>query len=167
MKFTTPCFVRVEDVDKRKELTEWLKGIGYHVCSCCLFDGCNTLHCRGIDRLKIAYEVHGICDYDEETRYSIDQFKAENVAKGHPAIDCGENIELFKALAAMTDDRDDVNQWYVFAADYYFGEEDVYYHRGHVISGIDMIYVFEDWRNALYYCRKATVDEIIKHFKKS
>ena len=70
MEFTTPCFVRVEDAEKRKELTEWLKGIGYHVCSCCLFDGCNTLHCRGIDRLKIAYEVHGICDYDEETRYS-------------------------------------------------------------------------------------------------
>ena len=104
MEFTTPCFVRVEDAEKRKELTEWLKGIGYHVCSCCLFDGCNTLHCRGIDRLKIAYEVHGICDYDEETRYSIDQFKAENVAKGHPAIDCGENIELFKALAAMNDE---------------------------------------------------------------
>lgn len=78
MKFTTPCFVRVEDAEKRKELTEWLKGIGYYVCSCCLFDGCNTLHCRGIDRLKIAYEVHGICDYDEETRYSIGQFKAEN-----------------------------------------------------------------------------------------
>ena len=101
MKFTTPCFVRVEDAEKRKELTEWLEGIGYYVCSCCLFGGCNTLHCCGIDRLKIAYEVHGICDYDEETRYSIDQFKAENVAKGHPAIDCGENIELFKALAAM------------------------------------------------------------------
>lgn len=112
MEFTTPCFVRVEDAEKRKELTEWLKGIGYHVCSCCLFDGCNTLHCRGIDRLKIAYEVHGICDYDEETRYSIDQFKAENVAKGHPAIDCGENIELFKALAAMNDENDYM-QWYV------------------------------------------------------
>lgn len=66
MKFTTPCFVRVEDAEKRKELTEWLEGIGYYVCSCCLFGGCNTLHCCGIDRLKIAYEVHGICDYDEE-----------------------------------------------------------------------------------------------------
>lgn len=101
-----------EDAEKRKELTEWLKGIGYYVCSCCLFDGCNTLHCRGIDRLKIAYEVHGICDYDEETRYSIDQFKAENVAKGYPAIDCGENIELFKALAAMNDENDR-EQWFI------------------------------------------------------
>ena len=112
MKFTTPCFVRVEDMEKRKELTEWLKGIGYYVCSCCLFDGWNTLHCRGIDRLKIAYEVHGICDYDEETRYSIDQFKAENAAKEHHAIDCGENIELFKALAAMNDEND-CYQWFV------------------------------------------------------
>ena len=32
------------------------------------------------------------------------KFKAENVAKGYPAIDCGENIELFKALAAMNDE---------------------------------------------------------------
>ena len=106
MKFTTPCFVRVEDAEKRKELTEWLKGIGYYVCSCCLFDGCNTLHCRGIDRLKIAYEVHGICDYDEETRYSIGQFKAENAESRNPSYDCGENVELFKALEAMNDEND-------------------------------------------------------------
>ena len=112
MKFTTPCFVRVEDAEKRKELTEWLKGIGYYVCSCCLFDGCNTLHCRGIDRLKIAYEVHGICDYDEETRYSIGQFKAENAESRNPSYDCGENVELFKALAAMNDENDR-EQWFI------------------------------------------------------
>ena len=112
MTFTTPCFVRVENPEKRKELIEWLERIGYHVCSCCLFDGWNTLHCRGIDRLKIAYEVHGICDYDEETRYSIDQFKAENADSKHPAVDCGENIELFKALAAMNDENDR-EQWFV------------------------------------------------------
>ena len=29
MKFTTPCFVRVENPEKRKELIEWLEGIGY------------------------------------------------------------------------------------------------------------------------------------------
>lgn len=51
MKFTTPCFVRVEDAEKRKELTEWLQGIGYYVCPCCLFDGWNTLHCNRIERL--------------------------------------------------------------------------------------------------------------------
>lgn len=112
MKFTTSCFVRVEDRDKRKELTEWLKGIGYYVCSCCLFEGWNTLHCRGIDRLKIVYEVHGICDYDESYQYSIGQFKAENAKKHNKSYDCGENIELFKALAAMNDENDHY-QWFV------------------------------------------------------
>lgn len=156
MKFTTPCFVRVEDAEKRKELTEWLEGIRYYVCSCCLFGGCNTLHCRGIDRLKIVYEVHGICDYDEETRYSIDQFKAENVAKGHPAIDCGENIELFKALAAMNDENDYM-QWYVNEIT----------DRWSLCIGMDHVEddpIISKWEGLARH--KATAEEIIKHFKK-
>ena len=32
MKFTTPCFVRVEDAEKRKELIGWLFSIGYALC---------------------------------------------------------------------------------------------------------------------------------------
>lgn len=152
MKFTTSCFVRVEDVEKRKELTEWLEGIGYYVCSCCLFDGYNTLHCSGIDRLKIAYEVHGICDYDEETRYSIDQFKAKNAAKEYHAIDCGNNIELFKALAAMNDENDR-EQWFVIE---------------HTGSADEL--VLADSEDALAYIqsgdgwRKATTEEIIEYF---
>lgn len=152
MKFRTPCFVRVEDMEKRKELTEWLKGIGYYVCSCCLFEGWNTLHCRGIDRLKIAYEVHGICDYDEKTRYSIDQFKAENVAKGHPAIDCGENIELFKALAAMNDENDYM-QLFINKSNRY---RRVLYNTQRLF---DAVAKECDWR-------KATAAEIVEHFKK-
>ena len=31
MKFTTPCFVRVEDAEKRKELAVWLSSIGRYV----------------------------------------------------------------------------------------------------------------------------------------
>lgn len=147
MKFTTPCFVRINNPDKRKELTEWLKGIGYHVCSCCLFDGWNTLHCRGIDRLKIAYEVHGICDYDEETRYSIDQFKAENVEKRNPSYDCGENVELFKALAAMNNEND-MEQIFI-------SERGLYIRCLRNNANID-------WLGKL---RKATAEEIVEYFK--
>lgn len=147
MKFTTPCFVRVNNPEKRKELTEWLKGIGYHVCSCCLFDGWNTLHCRGIDRLKIAYEVHGICDYDEETRYSIDQFKAENAEKRNPSYDCGENVELFKALAAMNNEND-MEQIFI-------SERGLYIRCLRNNANID-------WLGKL---RKATVEEIVEYFK--
>ena len=150
MTFTTPCFVRVENPEKRKELIEWLEGIGYHVCSCCLFDGWNTLHCRGINRLKIAYEVHGICDYDEETRYSIDQFKAENADSKHPAIDCGENIELFKALAAMNDEN------------YYYQWFATILKPGYIVLNNSM----ND--NQLFtepLFRKATAEEIVEYFK--
>lgn len=62
MKFTTPCFVRVEDAEKRKEMTEWLKGIGYTVCRCCFFDGWNTLHCGAISEMGGGSWVHGIPD---------------------------------------------------------------------------------------------------------
>lgn len=148
MTFTTPCFVRVENPEKRKELIEWLERIGYHVCSCCLFDGWNTLHCSGIDRLKIAYEVHGICDYDEETRYSIDQFKAENADSKHPAVDCGENIELFKALAAMNE-WNDREQWFV--------------EEGRMFKCTS-----DKINNYCYHwptTRKATAEEIVEYFK--
>lgn len=148
MTFTTPCFVRVENPEKRKELFEWLERIGYHVCSCCLFDGWNTLHCRGIDRLKIAYEVHGICDYDEETRYSIDQFKAENADSKHPAVDCGENIELFKALAAMNYENYR-EQWFV--------------EEGRMFKCTS-----DKINNYSYHwptTRKATAEEIVEYFK--
>ena len=148
MTFTTPCFVRVENPEKRKELIEWLERIGYHVCSCCLFDGWNTLHCRGIDRLKIAYEVHGICDYDEETRYSIDQFKAENADSKHPAVDCGENIELFKALAAMNE-WNDRKQWFV-------EEGRMFKCTSDKINNYPY-----NWPNT----RKATAEEIVEYFK--
>lgn len=37
MKFTTPCFVRIEDAKKREELIEWLAKIG---CTC----QCQTCH---------------------------------------------------------------------------------------------------------------------------
>ena len=148
MTFTTPCFVRVENPEKRKELIEWLERNGYHVCSCCLFDGWNTLHCRGIDRLKIAYEVHGICDYDEETRYSIDQFKAENADSKHPAVDCGENIELFKALAAMNYENYR-EQWFV-------EEGRMFKCTSDKINNYPY-----NWPNT----RKATAEEIVEYFK--
>jgi len=35
---------------------------------------------------------------DEETRYSIGQFKAENAESRNPSYDCGENVEQIKGL---------------------------------------------------------------------
>lgn len=147
MKFTTPRFVRVEDAEKRQKLIAWLREIGYSVYDF-YWGGCiRVIRCwtspKGVSK-AIGYPCKQVRKTD---------------------IDCGSDIELFKALAATNDNRDDAMQWYTFEADYYFSEEDVYHHRGDVVSGLDMTYEFEDWRTALYYCRKATAEEIVEYFK--
>lgn len=151
MTFTTPCFVRVENPEKRKELIEWLEGIGYHVCSCCEFKGWNTLTCGPVERLKTTYEVHGVPDYDKETGANIGQFKVENALKNNPAIDCDDDIDCFKALAAMNDENDR-EQWFVE----WFADGKHWYQ-----CPDDFIRV--QYEMAGYH--KATVEEIVEYFK--
>lgn len=80
MKFTTPCFVRVEDAEKRKKLIYNIQKLGYDIWRC-----------------------------DEPTIYCFNNIVC-GIATSHPKcslkefIDCGDNIELFKALAAMNDE---------------------------------------------------------------
>ncbi len=147
MNFLTPAFVRVNNPEKRKELTKWLQGIGYYVCSCCLFDGWNTLHCNRIERLKTSYEVHGIPDYDRDTGYNIGGFKVDNTNEDNPSYDCGENVELFKALAAMNDEND-IEQIFI-------SERGLYIRCLRNNANID-------WLGKL---RKATFEEIVEYFK--
>ena len=87
MKFTTPCFVRVEDADERQKLLQWCMYLGYlcpeipqeeRLGGLVICDGV----CVGI--------VHNSATFSIETVYE----------------DCGTNIELFKALAAMNDEND-------------------------------------------------------------
>lgn len=166
MKFTTPCscLVRVENPEKRKDLTEWLKGIGYIVCRCCLFDGWNTLHCGAINRNRIDSEVHGIPDYDGDTGYNVGWFKAEDADKEHPSYDCGENIELFKALAAMNDENDR-EQWFINDAYANIGCE-----MWHLCEESKFKHYYVEWEDGetdiRSQFRKATVEEIVEHFKK-
>ena len=147
MNFLTPAFVRVNNPEQRKELTKWLQGIGYYVCSCCLFDGWNTLHCNRIERLKTSYEVHGIPDYDRDTGYNIGWFKVDNTNEDNPSYDCGENVELFKALAAMNDEND-IEQIFI-------SERGLYIRCLRNNANID-------WLGKL---RKATFEEIVEYFK--
>lgn len=153
MAFLTPCFVRVEDPAEREKLIEWLEEIGYHVCSCCKYDGWNTLDCGPVDRGDVTFEVHGVPDNDEESEYNVELFKYENSHKEHPAYDCGDSVDLFRALAAINDDNDR-EQWFV--VDDGFQEE-------MVCSKSDVDY---DYILSSYDHRKATADEIVKYFKK-
>ena len=99
MKFTTSCFVRVEDVDKRKKLVEWLEGqIGYRYCV-----GCYNAR-SAIDSPLIPYVL---VSTRAETGF-VQCF----VQRPDEGIDCGTDVELFKALAAMNDVNDHY-QWFV------------------------------------------------------
>lgn len=130
MKFTTPCFVRVEDAKKRTDLFKWLFDRGYagryqinmanSIIVVGLEDGCvDVAHCNTSDGLA----AYGL-------------------------IDCGENIELFKALAAMNDEND--NEQY-FVTELAGSSYCVHKNRN---TNLDYSLV----------CRKATVEEIIEHF---
>lgn len=85
MTFTTPCFVRVENPEKRKELIEWLCAIGYGK------EYCNDLGVNGV-----------LCDLQNCYALKLD---ITNFCDLTNCIDCGKNIELFKALAAMNDEN--------------------------------------------------------------
>ncbi len=137
MKFTTPCFVRVEDTEERKELTEWMTSI-----------------CRKPMTAHNGYEdcIYLLAHHRPETMWMGlmgDLTKARFAKDFH---DCGTDIALFKALAAMNDENDYM-QMFVSDKGYF-----ILYNSGETFSRNDLPYSFGDcWR-------KATAEEIIEHF---
>lgn len=132
MTFTTPCFVRVENPEKRKELIEWLEGIGYRI----LFSARHSLiesELRYISAPKQGYIM-------ADSQLSCDEWSE--------SIDCGENTELFKALAAMNDEND-LEQWFV-------EEGRMFKCTSDKINGYSY-----HWMTT----RKATAEEIVEYFK--
>ena len=131
MTFTTPCFVRVENPEKRKELIEWLEGIGY----------------------KLEYlRNDGVIVLTSENRvYVYGEAVHEIIKSDYDAIDCGENTELFKALAAMNDENDR-EQWFT----------DGYHFELCPTNKADMV----AW-HMMYRTKplKATAEEIVEYFK--
>lgn len=150
MKFTTPCFVRVEDAEKRDELLDWLQDIGYDLYQSARSLNYPILCCNMIDDEpgnvygEYAEELTGLC--------------------GIFAYDCGENIELFKALAAMNDENDR-EQWFI---------SDTYANIGcvmwHLCDEKKFKHYYVEWEDGetdiRSNFRKATAAEIIGHFKK-
>lgn len=137
MKFTTPCFARVEDAEKRKELAVWLSSIGRYVSPAV----------TSSDYHKDWVIVTEPYDPDLDGYVGI----WAKTPKSPAFIDCGEDIELFKALAAMNDENDN---------EQYFVTE---------LAGSSYC-VHKNRNTNLAYsltCRKATVAEIIEYFKKS
>lgn len=134
MTFTTPCFVRVENPEKRNNLREWAKNIGY-----------NFVDVAGIESDYSDPQPY-IEVFPHSFRSTTPQGNSFYVAS-RKAIDCGENIELFKALAAMNDENDR-EQWFVSNKG---SEWAICKKTLNVYSGV--------------LCRKATAEEIIEYFK--
>lgn len=149
MKFTTPCFVRVEDAEKRKELAVWLSSIGRYVSPAV----------TSSDYHKDWVIVTEPYDPDLDGYVGI----WAKTPKSPAFIDCGENIELFKALAAMNDENDR-EQWFI--NDNYANIGCVMWHL-HDEKKFKHYYV--DWEDGATDIRsdfrKASVEEIIEHFK--
>lgn len=97
MIFTTPCFVRVEDAKAMRTLDMWLDKIGYEWKinpSSEYKEG----RYRVLDEEYVKNALTVVCSRNKRmwtTECSIKK-----------AIDCGDNIELFKALAAMNNEND-------------------------------------------------------------
>lgn len=131
MKFKTPCFVRVEDAVKRKELIEWIGRIGYKVYDWYWGEYIRVIRCwtspKGISK-AVGYPCKQVRKSD---------------------IDCGSDIELFMALAAMNQEND-LEQWFTDGQDWRLCHDEV------ITKMVNPSY-------ALYH--KATVEEIIEHFK--
>ena len=137
MKFTTPCFVRVEDAEKRKELAVWLSSIGRYVSPAV----------TSSDYHKDWVIVTEPYDPDLDGYVGI----WAKTPKSPAFIDCGENIELFKALAAMNDEN--------YNEQYFVTELAGRSYCVHKNRNTNLAYSLT--------CRKATVAEIIEYFKKS
>lgn len=137
MAFTTPCFVRVEDAAERKKLIEW----------------CNDVIGRSGEK-DCTYGDVVLCIKD--TTYCCSYEEAEFVADD-TTIDCGTNVELFKALAAMNDENDR-EQWFTDGAGNFV--------HNNADKEINDVLSFAFYLRYGEYPRKATAEEIVEYFKK-
>jgi hypothetical protein len=137
MAFKQPCFIRKNTPELRKKLEE----LGYE------------------NRGKVRYYGEPIYIYCEMDIFYTSPCKLK--IPDNYIIDCGTNEELFIAIASLRDDSD-INQWFVMDVEEYMninqGDWFIATDRTkgkHIGTQIDPM-----------YCHKATIEEIIEHFKK-
>ena len=145
MGFIQPCFIRKNTPELIKKLEE----LGYKPFG------------------SVKYELDTGWGLSTDNRLgefeSFDNHGLENIMKCEPpdyevSIDCGTNEELFLALAAMRDDKPDY-QWFLWEENdgkYPIKLDDAW--RKYIPNE-----KWEDWW--WFEVRKATVEEIIEHFK--
>ena len=137
MGFTTPCFIRKSTYKLRKKLDE----LGY--------------------RLIGAELNEDLCIFTspECGLYNIEFFNNIPHPDETDSVDCGTNEELFLAIAALKDNTDN-NQLFTNGK----GDWGIYRDGSDGgLSGMDFYGMPNDFN--LPYYHKATVDELIEHFK--
>lgn len=133
-KFITPCFVRVDNEESKARLISWILDIG-----------------NSYREDASGYIISCLGSRYENIHYAIPYSLVENL------VDCGDNIELFKALAAMNDDNCR-EQWFVAKCD--INDHGVILWHERDLGLYDE--VVEALRDLF---RKASVEELINHFK--
>lgn len=157
MNFLNSCMVLITNDQQQIELNKWIKGIGWNV----------------------HFSNSGPCSLIANTTQSqalwidIEEQRTRKIF-ARDFIDCGENIELFKALAAINDENDR-EQWFVADSWIRFrrSKSGVQTESGalEVISGhwFKVIIpsrnnIMAKWQKVLPMLHKATSCEIIEHF---
>ena len=142
MGFIQPCYI----YKNTESLRENLEKLGYK-CNC-KFDS-NMLWIVG------------------NNYFCSNQILLNNREIGDLVFDkicCGTNEELFLAIAALRDDSD-INQWFVYNNTDWENEEDLKEITFFLCKEKNV--KSEMCCNLLYNdCRKATIEELIKHFTK-
>ena len=140
MAFIQPCFIRKNTPYLRRKLEE----LGY----------------KPFGSVKYEWDTGWGLSTDNRLGEfeSFDDNGLENIIKcGSPdyedSIDCGDNEDLFLALAALRDDTDE-KQWFIM--DYGFQKTWVFSET----KQFDINHPF------IIKAYKATVEEIVEHFKK-
>lgn len=118
--------------------------MGYDICPCVDFETSKWL-----DNCIYTNSIHGIPEH------AIGMLLHDS-----DAIDCGENEELFLALAAMRDDTNDGQIFMNNIGDYAIYHEELAELDGN--NGFEFKGLPRCLEPTLYH--KATVEEIIKHF---
>lgn len=154
MAFIQPCFIRNNTPELRKKL----EGLGYEPSF-------------SMGKYPEVYKNIVVCNFFGNRYYGISDDEATrpgditDAIKNRGLIDCGTNEDLFFALAALRDDKPDY-QWFIaldtMYDENYHGEITVYYEKDEWLLW-DYYSFMEDMPSDF---RKATVKEIVEHFKK-
>lgn len=146
MGFTTPAFILKNTPELRKKLEE----LGY--------------------RLSGAELNEDLCIFTEPEYglYSVEFFSNIPHPDETDSVDCGNNEELFLAIAPLRDDTNE-NQWFIADSPLSVSYDDAMGNDHYFTEPKGSVFFWDiNWMHATIISgnyHKATVEELIEHFK--